>query len=340
MTIPQTMRAAVVTEPGRLIVADVPTPKANGYASLVRVTAGATCTSTDIHIIDSTPPFTMGTPGILGHESVGEVIELGDKVKYFNIGDRVLRPLLEYTPEREGFRSYWGGFAEYALVFDWQAMRDDGVEFDKYKGYMKNRAVPPEISDAAAAMMITWRETHSFYKRLNAIGASEVLVIGSGGNGLSFAAHASSGGAFVTMTGSPSRRETAKRCGVSEYVSYRDENANEKLLSRRYDVIIDAVGASSLLNAMLPSLKRGGVFATYGIEFGGEPVATPEGTRRYGGDYLEGETHDEIIAGIKSGVYDPAPYFEGAQPYPLERINEAFAMLREKRAVKALITMR
>ena len=55
-----------------------------------------TCTGTDQKHLHNTLPWAQSYPGVLGHESVGQVISLGAKVKQFAVGDLVLRPTAVY----------------------------------------------------------------------------------------------------------------------------------------------------------------------------------------------------------------------------------------------------
>src|SRR5215471_11802379 len=64
-----TMRAALLTEPGRVAVREVPVPAAGGLA-LVRVSQASLC-ATDLAIVDGQAPVRM--PRILGHEMTGRV---------------------------------------------------------------------------------------------------------------------------------------------------------------------------------------------------------------------------------------------------------------------------
>jgi threonine dehydrogenase-like Zn-dependent dehydrogenase len=58
--------------------------------AIIRVTATAICGS-DVHLLDGYMP-TMKEGDILGHEFMGEVVELGRAVKNLRIGDRVVVP--------------------------------------------------------------------------------------------------------------------------------------------------------------------------------------------------------------------------------------------------------
>ena len=69
----------------------VPDPKIlNPRDAIIKITSTAICGS-DLHIYDGFIP-TMESGDILGHEFMGEVVELGSAVKNVQIGDRVVVP--------------------------------------------------------------------------------------------------------------------------------------------------------------------------------------------------------------------------------------------------------
>jgi threonine dehydrogenase-like Zn-dependent dehydrogenase len=69
----------------------VPDPKIlNARDAIVRITTTAICGS-DLHLVNGFMP-TMHKGDILGHEFMGEVVEVGPKVKNLAVGDRVVVP--------------------------------------------------------------------------------------------------------------------------------------------------------------------------------------------------------------------------------------------------------
>jgi threonine dehydrogenase-like Zn-dependent dehydrogenase len=72
-------------------VVDVPEPKIlNPHDAIVRVTLTAICGS-DLHLYDGYVP-TMMKGDILGHEFMGEIVEVGSEVRTLKVGDRVIVP--------------------------------------------------------------------------------------------------------------------------------------------------------------------------------------------------------------------------------------------------------
>jgi threonine dehydrogenase-like Zn-dependent dehydrogenase len=76
---------------GRLRVEDVPDPKIlNPRDAIVRITSTAICGS-DLHLYNGLIP-TMRSGDVLGHEFMGEIVEVGGGVGNLSVGDRVVVP--------------------------------------------------------------------------------------------------------------------------------------------------------------------------------------------------------------------------------------------------------
>ncbi len=85
------MKANCWIRPNHLEVQEVPEPKIlNSRDAIVRITTTAICGS-DLHLLDGYVPA-MRKGDILGHEFMGEVVELGPGVKNLKVGDRVVVP--------------------------------------------------------------------------------------------------------------------------------------------------------------------------------------------------------------------------------------------------------
>jgi threonine dehydrogenase-like Zn-dependent dehydrogenase len=85
------MRAVCWNGTCEVAVEEVPEPQIlNPRDAIVRVTSTAICGS-DIHLYDGYIP-TMFRGDVLGHEFMGEVVELGSLVNNLKVGDRVVVP--------------------------------------------------------------------------------------------------------------------------------------------------------------------------------------------------------------------------------------------------------
>lgn len=340
------MKAAVIEEPNKLVVRDLPDPQPTEYQALVQLLFGAVCSGTDNHLVAGHKPFTnwFKFPAVLGHESIGRVLKVGAKVRNFKSGDLITRV---GTTAVGGVNIAWGGFAELGIATDWQAMKADGVPQAQWNSARVQHVLPPGTDPAAATMIITWRETYSFLTRIGFKAGQNLLVIGSGGNALSYAVHGRNlGAAKVVVAGSLSRKEVAAQLGA-ELVDYRSEKPAEdaaKLCPDGFDVIIDGVGRNGGLNPFMPLLKVGGTIAIYGLDdiagYCLTPMAGKGSFHFYRGGYDEAESHDAIMAFVQQGKLQARPFLTNMDnPFPLERICEALESVRRRECVKALVKL-
>jgi len=338
------MKAAVIEANNVLTVRDVPEPTIGEYDALVDILYGATCTGTDLALIRGALPFRAPLPTILGHESVGRVLEVGPRVRYLKTGDLVTRvgapPVGEYTVS-------WGGFAERGMAKDYRAMEEDGVSTKPWPDARRNRVLPPGTDPAAATMIITWRETLSYITRMGFRAGKSLLVVGSGGNGLAYISHGTNlGGARLAMIGSPRRQDVARRAGATDFFDYKADDLIEQVTATfpdGFDFVIDAIGKKGTAEVGLTFLKSGGTLGIYGLTELGENTINPlhsKGTFTFYHDgYDEAETHEQVMALFEDGKLDAALWLDLDHVYPLERINDAFADLKVRTMVKAVVQL-
>lgn len=338
------MKAAVVEKPGVLVVREVPEPIVGPYDALCDILYCATCTATDRHIINGDFPFGMEYPAILGHESIGRVRELGAKVRNFRVGDIVTRPGATPSPEA-GLHVGWGGFAERGIVRDRQAMEEDGVENDGYVFYRLNQVIPPDIDPADATLIINWRETFSYLTRMGAGYGHRVLVLGTGGVGLSFVGHAAALMAEeVVVVGNPTLFDRARQIGATDCFDYHSENlAQEISVEHRegFDFIVDAVGRMGQLDRVLGLVKPGGAVTVYGVDDYFQVTIAPQlagkSFRFLSEGYAEGEVTAPVVRLMREGRLVPSHFYDPQRIFALEDINEAFAAAWRREMLKAVV---
>jgi propanol-preferring alcohol dehydrogenase len=131
MNVPERMRAMLLeTQRQPLKLAEVPVPQPGDGQLLIKVHTCGVC-RTDLHVLDgdlAEPKL----PLILGHQIVGSVVQLGEGVDKFSLGQRIGVPWLGYTdgtcpyclrgqenlcdhPEFTGY-TLDGGYAEYTVA--------------------------------------------------------------------------------------------------------------------------------------------------------------------------------------------------------------------------------
>jgi len=340
------MKAAVIESPGILVVREVPDPQIGEYDALCQILYGATCTGTDLHLIDGVFPWPPVYPAILGHESVGQVIKVGAKVENFRLGDLVSRVGAPRYPEA-GLDICWGGFAEYGIARDHWKMDDDGIPEDMWAPYRVNQVIPAEIDAGSATMVITWRETFSYLSRMGISSSDSLLVVGTGGNALSFINHAANlGVSRLTVLGSASRLKSAIDLGARHVIDYRHSDWRsllKEIAPEGFDYVIDAVGSKASAQNALEQVKRNGVLGIYGVDDLGQPLLDPFKARGpfrfHPNEYDEAEAHEAIIGYIQAGKLDAGNWFDVSSPYKLEDIQQAYADVRKKEKIKALIKL-
>lgn len=315
------MRAIVLEKIGQPLTArDVAPPRPNDNEVLIRVTACAVC-RTDLHIIDgelSHPKL----PLILGHEIVGHVEALGEKVNRFKIGERVGIPWLGWTCgeckycttgrenlcDRARFTGYTidGGYAEFTVA-------DARFCFP----------LPDIFEDVAAAPLLcagligyrSLRKTKDA-KRLGIYG------FGAAAHIITQVARFQDREVFAfTRPGDLDGQQFARELGAV-WAGGSDETPPEKLEAA---LIFAPVG--NLVPTSLRSLEKGGTVVCGGIHMSDIPsfpyhdlweercvCSVANLTRR------DGEEFFEIAARI--------PVHTSTQTFPLEDANHALEQLR------------
>ncbi|MCU0821167.1 MAG: alcohol dehydrogenase catalytic domain-containing protein [Spirochaetes bacterium] len=338
------MKAAVLKGPNNLIVQDVPDPVIGEYDVLCETLAAAVCGGTDNHIVRNHPYFKVSFPCIIGHEGIGRVIKCGKMVKYLKEGDLVTR-IFNRLPEGSGYSIQYGAFAEKSTAADWQAMKDDGIAEEKWTGCRVHRVIPPDSDPAASTMIITWRETLSFLKRIKAEAGNSMLIIGSGATALSFANHAKNIGIKTFVIGSPSRAELFYKMKVKIVLAYFEKSFVSTIRETgqdRFDIIIDTIGDSEYLNLVLPLLKDGGKAGLYGLDsfldYRIAATAAPGDFTYYNGEfYDEASAHEEVMEYLSSGGLDAWNYLSKKHLYPLEKITEALDASYARKVMKSVV---
>ena len=89
MSIPKTMRAAVLQGKGQLCVQDWPVPEPGPFEVLIKVMACAICGSDPTVVYKGWQAFPPYGTFIPGHEYSGRIVAVGPQVLDFKIGDRV-----------------------------------------------------------------------------------------------------------------------------------------------------------------------------------------------------------------------------------------------------------
>ena len=341
------MKAAFLEEIGSLVVREVPDPQIGPYDALCDLLYGATCSGTDMHLIEGRVRWAIDVaPSIIGHESIGRVKAVGEKVRNYHVGDMVTRVGAPASADGS-YDSTWGGFASVGVAKDHWAMAEDGVPEEQWSGSTVNQVIPADFDPRAATMMTTWRETLSATTRMGVAAGGSVLILGSGGVGLAFAAHAANiGVAEIVMTGNPVREQAARRAGATAHLDYKAADLSAQLAAAAadgFDFVIDAVGSQQSIDLALANVAVGGTLNVYGIDEMGKTTVDPGLARgeftEFSGGYDEAETHEQVVELVQAGKLDATIWLDLDSLFPLDDINAAFDTVRQRKCVKALVKL-
>jgi len=343
------MRTVAVIEPGKVEVVEIGEPKPGPYQVRVKTEAACLCNATDGKLVSGHFPGVDKYPLILGHESVGIVDAVGEKVRNFELGDRVIGGLL-FEFDDPKYSSGWGGFCEYTLATDHDAMVADGVadeEHGWFECYEIQRAVPDDISVEAAVLLCTWREVYGGFGDFNLQEGDDVLIFGAGPVGLSFLTFGKLLGLGYIGVVDPleSKRQKALTVGADAVFSPDSEELKGLTAGRGkpLDVVIDAVGKSSIINTALPMIKLGGSIGVYGVIAESE-ITINKGAGPYNFNLymhqwptrsLERAAQVSLCDWIRAGKIKPGDFL--THEFELERINDALDAVKSGVVIKALL---
>ncbi|MBE2202868.1 MAG: zinc-binding dehydrogenase [Chthoniobacterales bacterium] len=266
------MKAAVVVTPGTVEVREIFLPEPGPFEALVRIEACGLCGTTDRHIVAGHMAHHPADwyPAILGHEAVGRVIQVGEKVRKFRVGDRVTRPSALWPgTHRDGLYSAWGGFAEFGIVRD---STPSGAPESDYQS-SRQHVVPEGLSLEDAVAAISFSEVASWMEKLGDIRGASLLIGGTGFAACVMCQCAQSKGAgqIIVVGRNPGKLEWARKNGATHVIPL--EKLTKPLLqditsSQGVDWFLDAAGHQAVFETGLAHLKAGGKAAIYGAPDG------------------------------------------------------------------------
>jgi len=336
------MKAAVVKKTGELIVEEVPIPEINEYRCLVKIFACSTCNATDLKLINGKmfwqPPF----PFILGHESVGKIVETGSKVKYLKKGDIVSRVCAVYPGEKLGiYHSALGGFAEYGLVTDVKAIIEDGIPEGKINSYaFQHEKISPEINIYESTMLINLAEVLNVVKNMEADN-KKIVIIGDGTVGLTFVKllKLTFKNPVVILIGHwENRLAIGKKFGAEYIINSRERDFVYEIEKNigKVDYLIDTVGEEVLLDSCFNFIKSDGKYLFYASpDFEYEKLKKIMDKRFEVVSPDETQTFNEVISLVKNRKIVLSDFYSLELPF-LE-INNAFSLIKNRKVELKII---
>jgi threonine dehydrogenase-like Zn-dependent dehydrogenase len=350
------MKAFCLKSPGAVGYCDVPEPKLTPFGAMIHPIAVAPCSS-DVHTV-----FGNGSPKVpnlvLGHEAIGEVLEVGENVKDFRPGDLVAVPAI--TPDWREVDIQNGNYGHAGAHFSGHKLgrSDPGVFAEKF---LVNDAdttlalITPEISRKQALMSVDVVTTGLTGAEAADIKLGDtVCVIGIGPVGLMAVAGARllGAGRIIAVGTRPKCVELARHYGASEIISYKEGDIVEQVLAmtnrRGADAVIIAGGTDEVFTQAFDMVCYGIGTVSNINYFGGDGnLVFPKFS---GGRGMAGKTlHTSLAKGgrarierifemIRYGRLDPEPLVTH-EFYGFDKIEEALMLMKEKpdSLVKAMV---
>ena len=322
-------------------VAD-PTPETGQL--VVKVAACGLC-HTDLHYIDHDTPTFHPPPLILGHEISGTVAAVGPDVVDFKEGDPVILPAV--LPCRtcamcrsgrenicENLQMYGnhinGGYAEYVLAWA------DHTFHLPHSIPLQEGAI---IADAITTPY------HAVVHRGRVQAGQSVAVIGCGGIGLNVVqfARAAGAGRIIAVDIEPSKLEHARELGATDTINaFEVDRVDSEIRFRTrggVEIAFECIGRSDTQLTAMGSVRAGGrvVFVGYNprpVEVSGARVMFRE-LEIVGSLGCRPIDYPRVIRLVEKGIIKLKELV--SHRVPLEKINDGFDLLREGKALRAIV---
>lgn len=244
-------------------------PKPAPLEALLEPVVIAPCTS-DVHIAFEQGHNPARNRRILGHESVGRIVKLGEGCSEYKVGDVVVVPCT--TPDwrtlevQDGAFQHSGGLCQGMRI----GTSRDGVMAEYYlvNDVEMNTAKIPEGVSLESALMVSDMMTTGFHgaELADVCFGDLVVVIGTGPVGLmAIAAAKLRGAGRIIAVGSRAKCvELAYHYGASDVVNYKEGDVVEQILSltggKKADrTIIAGGGTEQLVTAYMLTRPAGGI---------------------------------------------------------------------------------
>ncbi len=357
------MKAAVLFEAKTpLSIEDVGVDKPAAHEVLIRTAAVGVCRS-DLHFVDGAYPHAM--PTIPGHEAAGIVEAVGDEVSTVKVGDHVVTCLSAFC-----------GHCEYCVTGRMSLCISSAVRRPKGAAprlMLGDRSVAQMLNLSAYAEQMLIHEhacvsidrdmpldracllgcavttgAGAVFNAAAVVPGETVCVIGCGGVGLAAvnAARIAGAGRVIAVDPVPEKRALATKLGATHVVDAMSETAADEIVEISRGGVhhsIEAVGRPQSAATAVKVLRRGGTATVLGMLPLGETVGLSAfdllADKKLQGA-LMGRNHfpvdiPRLVDFYQRGLLDLDTII--ADRMPLERINDAFAELRQGDTTRSVI---
>lgn len=324
-------------------VADLPTPHAGPGELVLRNQVCGVC-GTDVHIYHGEPGSAdVNPPVVLGHEYSGEVVEVGEGVTGFAVGDHVtVDPNIycghcvycqngkkQLCPSMEAIGvTRDGGFAQYSLIPASQAFK-----------------LEPTVPWEAAAMAEPLACCLHGIDLAGIQVGDKVCVVGGGAIGLLMVQLAKLSGASQIVLSEPNekRRQVGLQLGANAAIDPTRPDAQEafaQVLDGGANVVIECVGNVPAVKSAFQFAGKGATVLLFSVPKVDATFDLPlfdvyKKELTIKGSFVNPDTHARAVALINSGKVDFGPII--THRFPLDQLPEAIAMQMSDASIKVVV---
>ena len=324
-------------------VADLPTPHAGPGELVLRNQVCGVC-GTDVHIYHGEPGSAdVNPPVVLGHEYSGEVVEVGEGVTGFAVGDHVtVDPNIycghcaycqngkkQLCPSMEAIGvTRDGGFAQYSRIPAAQAFK-----------------LEPTVPWEAAAMAEPLACCLHGIDLAGIQVGDKVCVVGGGAIGLLMVQLAKLSGASQIVLSEPNekRRQVGLQLGANTALDPTRPDAQEafaQVLGGGANVVIECVGNVSAVKSAFQFACKGATVLLFSVPKVDATFDLPlfdvyKKELTIKGSFVNPDTHARAVALINSGKVDFDPII--THRFTLDQLPEAIAMQMSDASIKVVV---
>ncbi|MBS6395911.1 MAG: zinc-dependent dehydrogenase [Clostridiales bacterium] len=266
------MRAVILEGPDRFhAVSDYPKPQIEAGEMLMKMERAAIC-GTDIRILEGKKTKGVRYPSVIGHEMSGTIVEVGEGVEGYVIGERVAvanvipcgccemcrRGMENVCMKRKAIGyEFDGGFAEYVRIPKIAIESGNIVKLPEHVTFAEAAIIEP--------LSCCLRGQRNVDLKFN----DNVLVIGAGPIGLMHVLLAKAAGARKVIVSELNeyRRKKALECGADIVLDSSKEDLEKVVMSETngigMDVIIMAIGVPALVTPTIRLARKGGAISLF-----------------------------------------------------------------------------
>lgn len=324
-------------------VTDLPTPHAGPGELVLRNQVCGVC-GTDVHIYHGEPGSAdVNPPVVLGHEYSGEVVEVGEGVTGFAVGDHVtVDPNIycghcaycqngkkQLCPSMEAIGvTRDGGFAQYSLIPAAQAFK-----------------LEPTVPWEAAAMAEPLACCLHGIDLAGIQVGDKVCVVGGGAIGLLMVQLAKLSGASQIVLSEPNekRRQVGLQLGANAALDPTRPDSQEafaQVLGGGANVVIECVGNVPAVKSAFQFAGKGATVLLFSVPKVDATFDLPlfdvyKKELTIKGSFVNPDTHARAVALINSGKVDFDPII--THRFTLDQLPEAIAMQMSDASIKVVV---